>query len=234
MNTIDALAFAAERDGPVDLPLLTQAELCALGAACQSLICERTWAWWTGLADSQREDLTAKSLDILALRKLLSPAGNSSAAAPSPKLGLILAARTHPQVIVTCQVPGSDAAFEPRFFGITSQRGGLRALVRETLTADAPGPGGRADFGTVLRYTLMTPYDAADAMTAWASSRGAATTIDMFGHGTDGLLDLDRFEIRPAGDMYDVHRPAGGIPPGRLDHMELRQLLADALTGAAR
>lgn len=80
----------------------------------------------------------------------------------------------------------------------------------------------------------MNPDDAAGAMTTWARSRGTVTAIDVFGHGTDGLLDADRFEIRPAGDRHDVRCPAGGIPPGRLDQMELRQLLAGALTGAAR
>lgn len=234
MNKVEALASAAERDGSVELPVLTQADLCALGAAHQSLICERTWNWWTDLDRDQQAGLTAKSLEILALRGLVVPSAGRIPAVPSPELGLILAARTRPQIVVICQVSGQDAAFEPRFFGITAQQGGLRALVRETLTTDAPSPGGRADLGTILRYTLMTPLSAADAVASWARRRGAVPTADVFGHGETGLLSLDRFEIRPAGDLYDVRCPAGGIPPGRLDPMELRQALTSAFTGAAR
>lgn len=81
---------------------------------------------------------------------------------------------------------GRDAAFEPRFFCIAAEGGGLQALVRETLTMDTPGPGGRDDLGTVLPYTLMTPYDAANALTTSARSRGTVTTIDVFGHRHGG------------------------------------------------
>jgi hypothetical protein len=78
----------------------------------------------------------------------------------------------------------------------------------------------------------MAPFDAADAMTAWARGKGTATELDMFGHDAGGRLSVDRFEIRAAGDLFDVYRPAGGIPSGRCDHVELRRLLAEALTGA--
>jgi hypothetical protein len=80
----------------------------------------------------------------------------------------------------------------------------------------------------------MAPFDAADAMTTWARGKGTATALDIFGHDAGGRSSVDRFEIGLAGDLFDVYRPAGGIPPGRCDHVELRQLLAEALTGAAR
>ena len=234
MNAIDALAAAAERDGETPLPLLTQADLCALGAAGKTLVCARTWTWWTGLSSTEREALAAKSLEVLVLRGLITPASGKAPAVPVPELGLILGARANARLVVTCQVPGEDTAFEPRFFGITQQDAGLRAVVRETLTPDAPGPGGQADLGTILRYTLMTPAHAATTMTAWARGKGTATQLDVYGHGADGRISLDRFEIRPAGTLFDVYRPAGGIPPGRFDHMELRQMLTSALAGAAR
>jgi hypothetical protein len=31
----------------------------------------------------------------------------------------------------------------------------------------------------------------------------------MFGHDAGGRLSVDRFEIGPAGDLFDVYRPAG-------------------------
>jgi hypothetical protein len=234
VNAIEAMVATAERDGSIALPFLTQADLCALGTAHKSLICARTWSWWMELDDGQRTDLCLKSLEILTLRELITPATSAIPAVPVPELGLILAARAQPGLVVTCQIPGQDAGFEPRFFGVTQQGAGLRALVRETLTADASGPDGRADFGTILRYTLMASFDAADAMTTWARGKGTATALDMFGHDANGRLFRDRFEIGPCGDLFDVYRPAGGIPPGRLDHMDLRQLLAESLIGAAR
>jgi hypothetical protein len=56
----------------------------------------------------------------------------------------------------------------------------------------------------------MTPFTAADAMTAWAAARSTVTTIDVFGHNEDGRPTRDQFEIRPAGNLYNVRCPAGG------------------------
>jgi hypothetical protein len=73
MNPVDSLAAAAERDGMVPLPALSQAELCALGAAGKGLVCQRTWAWWTGLGEDTRADLATSSLELLAVRRLIRP-----------------------------------------------------------------------------------------------------------------------------------------------------------------
>jgi hypothetical protein len=219
--------------GEVALPFLTQADLCAFGAAHKSLICERTWEWWTALSDDHRESLTARSMEILVRRGLVRPATGDIPAGPVPELGLILDARIHADLIITSQVPGRDPGFEPRFFGLPEE-GDLRTLVREVLTADPSGPSGRADFGTILRYALMGPSGAARAIAAWARAKGTATAIDLFGHAAAGGLSHDRIEIRPAGDLFDVLRPAGAAPPGSLDHAELRWLLTDAITSAGR
>ena len=71
-------------------------------------------------------------------------------------------------------------------------------------------------------------------MTEWARGQSSQAQLDVFAHGPDGRTSLDRFEIRPADGRFDVYRPAGGIPPGRFDHMKLREMLTGALAGAAR
>ena len=93
MTAAAVLAATAERDGIAALPALSQAELCALGAAGRSLVCERTWTWWTALGAGDRAALTVRSVELLAVRKLITAAGDPVRAAPAPGLAMILAAR---------------------------------------------------------------------------------------------------------------------------------------------
>lgn len=228
---------AAWREEAALLPALSQAELCALGAASKSLVCERTWAWWTGLGERERASLASSSLELLAVRGLLRPGGGAGAVAPAPELAVILTARTRPEPVVTCQVPGQDAALEPRFFGLTDRQRGLRRLVCETLTDETAAPGGQHEFGTVLRYALLTPARAARALAGWArTAAGPASAqppvIDVFGHDTEGRFRHDRLQVRADGECFDARRDA--IPPGRFDEMGLCQMLENMLTGAAR
>ena len=155
---IGQLVAAAERDGAVPLPALSQAELCVLGAAGSSLVCARTWAWWTGLAERKQADLALRSLELLAVRGLIVPeGGRDGGTAADPALSIVLAARARPEPAVACQVPGQEASFQPRLFGLSQPGRGLRVLVRETLTGHPAGPDGRAEFGTACRYALLTP-----------------------------------------------------------------------------
>lgn len=237
MNAIDEITAVVERDGAATLPALTQAELCALGAADKSLVCKKTWEWWTGFQDAERDDLAARALGLLAHRGLVVPASGQVPGVPMPELGLVLAARTQPEPVVTCQVPGRDAAFEPRFFGMTQDGVGLRVLVCEILTGKPSGPGERADFGTVLSYALVTPARTAEIVCAWARSTTsreatAKPEVDIFGHSGDGQPYADRFELRPADRFFDLHHVGAGIPPGRFDEMRTVKVLTDALMRA--
>jgi hypothetical protein len=233
MNPIDSLAAAAGRDGTVPLPTLSQAELCALGAAGKGLVCQRTWAWWTGLGEDERADLIVSALELLAVRGLIQPGDGP---VPAAGLAVILTARLRPEPVVVCQVPGQDAAFCPRFFGVTAEGPGVRVLVRETLTERPAGPGGQPEFGTLLRYALVTPEAAARDLAGWAreaaSMAGAQPpAIDVFGHDRPGRLRRSRLRVRPSGGFFEVRRD--GIMPGRLDEKRLCQILATMLTGAA-
>jgi hypothetical protein len=236
-NAIDAVTAIAERDGSAALPALTQADLCALGAADKSLVCQRTWDWWLGLGEQGREEMADQSLQLLAFRELITPARGGAPAVPVPELGMILAARSWPEPLVTCQLPGMDAALNPRFFGMTQQGTGLRVLVCELLTERPSGPGDRADFGTMLSYTLVTPHWAAKVLTAWARAAGGfitsgPPTIDIFARNADGQLARDRYEVRPDGQFLDIRRPETDLPPERLDDMQAARKLALAFTGA--
>lgn len=237
MNAVDEITAVVERDGAATLPALTQAELCALGAADKSLVCKRTWEWWTGFRDAEREDLAARALGLLAHRGLVVPASGEVPGVPVPELGLILAARTQPEPVVTCQIPGKDAAFEPRFFGMTEEGAGLRVLVCEILTSKPSGPGERADFGTMLSYALVTPGRTAQIICAWARAAArreaaAKPAVNMFGHGVEGQPYADRFELRPDGRCFGLHHAGAGIPPGRFDEMRTVKMLTDALMRA--
>jgi hypothetical protein len=245
---------AAGRDGAAGLPELSQAELCVLGVAGTSLVCERTWSWWTGMSEDERQDMTVKTLELLAVRKLIAPpAAGSGPADPgrheSPLrvaagAAVIVAARAAPRPLVICQLPGRDAGFQPRFFGMTQARRGLRALVCEMLTGRPSGPGGRPEFGTVIRYALVSPAKAGSMLTSWAQTvsppggpGGEPPTVDIFSHDRQRRLRRDRFQLRPDGAMFEVTRTAqdGAPDPAlRVDRMGLAQQFVAALTGAAR
>jgi hypothetical protein len=236
MNPVDSLAAAAERDGTVPLPPLSQAELCALGAAGKGLVCQRTWAWWTGLDEDERAGLTVKATELLAVRGLIRPGDGSVPAAPTAGLAVILTARLRPEPVVVCQVPGQDSAFCPRFFGMTAERPGARALVCETLTESPAGSGGQPEFGMLLRYALVTPEAAARNMAGWVRSAASVVgarppVIDIYSHDGPGQLRRGRLWVRPAGGFFEVRRD--GIMPGKLDEKRLCQILATMLTGAA-
>jgi hypothetical protein len=157
---------------------------------------------------------------------------------------MIVAARTAPRPLVTCQLPGRDAGYQPRFFGMTQRRRGLRALVCELLTGRPSGPGGRPEFGTMIRYALVSPAKAGSMLASWAqtvsppgSPGGEPPTVDIFSHDQQQRLRRDRFRLRPNGSAFEVtHTGQDGEPdpPLRFDRMGLAQQLTTAITRAAQ
>jgi hypothetical protein len=247
----EKLITAAERTGGIKLAELAQAELCALRAETTSLVCERTARWWARLGDARREELGGKALDLLVARKLLRlpPDANPKEIYEAdqltnehlaPELAIILAARTGPRPVVTCQVAGQDALnwCHPRFFGITTPAGALRALVCEVLTEYPAGLHGRPTLGTILKYALMNPERTAKMIAAWARVIPNGTpTITLFAHGSQATLDREGFQIRPHGCTYTVTRSGSGgraDPPATLDEAGTLIELASALTRMAR
>jgi hypothetical protein len=253
-DPVGALAAAADRDGAVSLPELSQAELCVLGVAGKGLVCERTWSWWTGMSEDKRQDTTGKTMELLAVRGFIASTGAGSGpddlgqrdrlTVKAAGVAMIVAARAAPRPVVTCQLPGRDAGLQPRFFGMTQARLGLRALVCEMLTDKPSGPGGRPEFGRVIRYALISPAKAGEMLVSWAQTVAPPAglgweppTVDIFGHDRQQRLHRDRFQIRPEGSMFDVTRTGqdGAPDPAlRFDQMGLAQQFTSALTGAAR
>lgn len=238
MRSIDEVAAVAERDGFAPLPALTQAELCALGAAGKALVCQRTWDWWLGRGEQGQAESAARALEFLAYRELIVPVNSDVPAVPVPELGLVLTARSNPEPLVICQVPGIDAGRCPRFFGMTEEGNGLRVLVCEILTDRPPGSGGQDTFGAMLSYTLVTPFRAGTMLAAWARAvAGFAASeppvVDIFAPGPDGRLAQDRYEVRRDGGFdFEVRRPAAGRAPERLDETQVARKLALALIGS--
>jgi hypothetical protein len=155
---------------------------------------------------------------------------------------LILAARTGPRPLVACHVPGKDTWCHPRFFGITSPSAGLRALVCEVLTEDPAALGGRPAFGTILRYTLLTPARTAQMITSWVRliadgrRRAGPPAVSLFAHRGLAALKRERFQISPDGDTFTVTRTCPGEdtgPAATLDETGTTMQLTSALTRMA-
>jgi len=252
----EKLIASAERNGGVMLAELSQAELCALRGETLSLVCEPTTRWWVRLGTGKRRELGHLALDLMAIRGLLRlppgasaigmyEAGQLSNEHLAPELAIILAARTSPRPLVSCQVPGLDDLnwCHPRFFGMTSPGHRLRVLLCEVLTQHPAGLLGQPTLGTILRYTLMTPERTAKMIACWATAVAAgrqlgglpATTL--LAHGDQGTLDQERFQIEPGHGIFIVTRsgPDGRAdPPVMLDEAGTIMALGSALTRMAQ
>lgn len=241
------LVEAALRRGAVRLPDLSEAELCAVGAATQSLIDGDTWARWRSLSDTQRGLLTEMAQDLLVTRKLLVPPQPATGPAATgeiparPELGIILTARARPTVIAVCHPDGPDHAHQPRMFGVAEQGTGLRVLVTEHLTTQRADPV-RNVLGRVIEYFLLSPQQAGRTLASWAAEparRGGlrrqrpARVVGIYrGRDADaGGLACERIGVRHVrgGLLLDHTGPDGPHPPVTCDKAELAQLLTGAL-----
>jgi hypothetical protein len=251
----EKLIATAERTGGVMLAELSQAELCALRAETVSLVCERTTRWWAQLGTARREELGRMALDLMATRGFLRLPPGASAADMyernqltnenlGPELAVILAARTSPRPLVTCQVPGMDDLnwCHPRFFGITSSEHRLRALVCEILTERPAGLHGRPTLGTTLRYTLMNPEQTAKMITSWAGvipqgrRRNRWPTITLIACSGQNALRRESLQVRPDRGTFvmTTNDPDKAASPAvTLDEIGVIMELASALTRMA-
>jgi hypothetical protein len=252
----EKLIASAERHGGIMLAELSQAELCALRAETLSLVCERTTRWWVRLGTGKRRELGQLALELMAIRGVLRlppgasaidmyEAGQLSNEHLAPQLAIILAARTSPRPLVSCQVPGMDELnwCHPRFFGITTAGHRLRVLVCEVLTEHPAGLQGQPALGTILRYTLITPERTAKMIASWARAvaagrqPGSLPAVTLLAHGDgQGTLDQERFQIEPGHGIFVVTRsgPDGRAdPPVMLDEAGTIMELASALSRMA-
>lgn len=243
-----ALLDQASRDGAVQLPAMSAAELCTLGAMQASLIDEDAWNWWTGKAEAEREALSSATLKFLTHRKLLDPpdpasegpAAENVALRVRPDLGVILAGRTRPAFIVLSREGAEGTPRDMRLYGIADEEYGLRAVLAEEAThrnAEWMGP--------AYLYLLASPAEAAMSLVRWINRPAGRTlrrrppkVVDVYRANVGDGPARDHIEVTregPAG--YRVTRTRAGQPaepPADCDETGLHRLLTAVMTDGSR
>ncbi len=243
----EGLLAAAQRDGAALLPELIAADLCALGAALQSMFDEQVWRSWVALPDSVRDELAATSRGGLVRRRLLGPpasvdgADDVLASRVAPPLALIMAARSQPAFIAVGSVGGNQRG-APRLYGIADAACGLRAVLVEHASADRIGLGTgerltlspaadrerAGDLHQLYQYLLVSPERAVRVLSTWltislgSDGKANSTTriVDLFRHPEGGDLTRDRLSLTatPSGTTRISCEFAGDQPPSPLGY----------------
>lgn len=169
----------------VELPVMSTAELCALGALAHSVLDAPALAWWNEQPD--KEKLTRLAYAATGRRKLLDP----DTGRLLPPLGLILAGRSRPSfVLLTRDSPEAEPR-NARAYGIADESG-LRAVLTER---SRPNPG--AWTGPVYFYLLGGVAAQSDALAGWAVG-GKHRTIDLYRPGSGITGPAERLVVSPA------------------------------------
>jgi hypothetical protein len=240
-DVADAERLLAEADasGVARLPALSAAELWVLCGVDQVLATEPEARWWAGLAALDREKLTGAVLEFLTDRGLLRPAGEREPAAereqageaeqagePEPAvagqpgrllvsaaLGMIVAARQNPEVVVIASEPDGSVAGAPRMFGV-GQAGALpRAVVGEHVSGKVVRP-----FGPVHDFSLLSPARAGHVLAVWATRTGGGARpgeraaagqpriVDVYAYRDGELASRDRATVSGSDGGHVVTR----------------------------
>lgn len=237
-DVADAERLLAEADssGVALLPALSTAELWVLCGVDQVIAAEPEARWWAGLAAPDREKLTRGVLQFLTDRGLLRSAGErepdaepglTAAGQPgrllvSAALGMIVAARQNPEVVVIATEPDGSVTGTPRMFGV-GQAGGLpRAVVGEHVSGKVIRP-----FGPVHDFSLLSPDRAGHVLALWATRTGGGAgpgeraaggqprIVDVYAYTGGELASRDRATVSGSGDGHLVTRqPGADADPG--------------------
>jgi hypothetical protein len=237
-DVADAERLLAEADssGVALLPALSTAELWVLCGVDQVIAAEPEARWWAGLAAPDREKLTRGVLQFLTDRGLLRPAGErepdaepglTAAGQPgrllvSAALGMIVAARQNPEVVVIATESDGSVTGTPRMFGV-GQAGGLpRAVVGEHVSGKVIRP-----FGPVHDFSLLSPDRAGHVLALWATHTGGGAgpgeraaggqprIVDVYAYTGGELASRDRATVSGSGDGHLVTRqPGADADPG--------------------
>ncbi|WP_405778133.1 hypothetical protein [Streptomyces sp. NBC_00859] len=227
-----ALLDQVERDDAVQLPALSTAELCVLGAMQATLVDEDAWSWWSGMAEAQRFELSAMALKFLVHRGLLDEpdpgGGNASGTSAAqgtpggsvglpvrPLLAMILAGRTQPSFVVVRREGAKAEPDRMRLYGISEEGRGLRAVLAEEATGNHV-----SRFGPAYTYVLASPAEAVRSLLRWVDrppaghrlGRRPSKVIDVYQPNKGTGPDLDRFEVRRRSAGLSVERNQDGTP----------------------
>jgi hypothetical protein len=175
----------------VFLTMLSAMDLCALGGPKQALFDEAPARAWGSLRPKGRNNLPGVIFEDLEERGLLirqaptvplaAPGGHAEPQAQdyafSPKLGVVLAARSRPAIAVTCELQQLPTR-HPRLFALGDEQDPVRALVREAPVAPPPGdyPHLRkaGPLAWFYQYDLVSKPSAAAFLAGWALLRSEA------------------------------------------------------------
>jgi hypothetical protein len=183
--------------------------------------------------------LTAAGLTAAGLTAAgLTAAGQPGRLLVSAALGMIVAARQNPEVVVIATESDGSVTGTPRMFGV-GQAGGLpRAVVGEHVSGKVIRP-----FGPVHDFSLLSPDRAGHVLALWATRTGGGAApgeraaggqpriVDVYAYTGGELAGRDRATVSGSGDGHLVTRQAGAdADPGPSFACDLGGL-AGMLTG---
>lgn len=207
---------AADKMG--DLPEMSSAELCALGAHTYPVIDTPALTWWDSQDDQERLAQMARA--ALARRQLLDPGTGRLA----PPLSLILEGRARPSfILLTREKPHAQPSAE-RLYGIADESGTHAVLVESS----QPNPG--AWNGPAHHYRLNDIQPQATALAEWAAGR-KRRTIDLYLPGSAGTLRTERLVVTPARNHQVSLARHSSSTVMTYDHKNLVRLIAGIMRG---
>jgi hypothetical protein len=170
------------------LTVLSAMDLYVLGGPKQMLFDEAPARAWGALRPKGRKNLPGLIFGELEERGLLirqapavpvaAPGGHVEPEAVdyafSPKLGVVMAARSRPAIAVTCELKNVPSRY-PRLYALGDEQDPVRAMVLETPEAPEPGQFEYVEkagpLGWIYRYDLISRQSAADFLARWALLR---------------------------------------------------------------
>lgn len=220
--TVRAVLDKAAEGKSAELPVMSSAELCALGALAHPVVDAPALAWWNAQAD--KEKLARLAYAVMGRRGLLDP----NTGRLTPPLGLILAGRSRPSfVLLTRDKPASEPRGIRRY-GIADESGTRAVLLEFT----QPNPG--AWTGPVYRFAITGVQSVADDLAKWAAGH-KHRTIDLYRPGSGTTDPSERIVVTPARRhrlSVELSTPRTAAPePLESDRQGLAELLATIMMG---
>lgn len=219
--TVRAVLDKAADGKSAELPVMSSAELCALGALAHPVVDTPALAWWNQQPD--KEKLARLAYTVMGRRGLLDPGTGRLL----PPLGLILAGRSRPSfVLLTRDKPAAEPRGIRRY-GIADESGTRAVLLERTL----PNPG--AWTGPVYLFAITGVRHEADTLAQWAAGH-KHRTIDLYRPGSGTTGPAERLTVTPARHRrLSVERttPLAATPqPLEGDQQDLAGLITSIMT----
>ena len=241
----ERLLAQAAYQGAAKLPALSAAELWVLCGDRQVLADDAEARWWSAMAESEREQLAAAIMDLLAERGLLRRPGSQDSAGSlampmTPELALVVAARQQPAVVAVGIAADGSPEGAPRMFGLADNDQRPRVVVAEYISEKMTRP-----FGRMHHFSLLSVKRGGHALATWSTEQKGGLLarrgkdkrriVDVYRSHTVTPITRDRVIIGPGSyGSYEVSRQRPDTMPeapvGR-DRDQIASLLAGMLTG---